>query len=222
MERCAIIYNSFFIHQRREGQLMALKRYHTLYPDSIFRAQIIFKNVAPPEDKWAEGVLCRDPEGKIAIINRKAGEGKYGMVPVFIDTLGLASGFNDGNKRDIFEGDIIRICRFSGGIMEEEPSEKIPEEQEDALPPRRVFADTPTGAQVFSSLEGVVFMNGGAFYIQFFDETAGTLNAMPLYMFFGFDMLPAEGTAIKVIGNMYDDEELYSSALRSKENGQIC
>lgn len=200
---------------------MSLKRYHTLYPYSIFRAQIVFKNVAPPDDKWAEGVLCRDSEGTFSIIDRKAGEGVYAMEPVFIDTLGLASGFLDGNKRDIFEGDIIRICRFSGGILpDNKPSEIVSENREDELPERTVFADIPEGAEQLSCLEGIVFMNGGVFFVQFFDETSKTLNAMPLYMFFGFDMLPAEGTAVKVIGNMYDDEELFAKTLRLSEGGQ--
>ena len=87
---------------------MMLKRYHTIYPQNIFRAQIIFKNVAPSEDKWAEGVLCRDIEGRFSIVNRKVGHGEYALDSVYIDTLGLASGFKDGNEKDIFEGDIIR------------------------------------------------------------------------------------------------------------------
>lgn len=200
---------------------MSLKRYHTLYPCSIFRAQIVFKNVAPPDDKWAEGVLCRDHEGNFSIINRKAGDGEYALDPVFIDTLGLASGFKDGGKRDIFEGDIIRICRFFGGnISDNKPAENVSEQQEDEMPERRVFADIPEGAEQLSCLEGVVFMNGGVFFIQFYDEASKALNALPLYMFFGFDMLPAEGAAVKVIGNMYDDEELFARTLRLSDNVQ--
>ncbi|MGN0638535.1 MAG: hypothetical protein ACI4J0_09195 [Huintestinicola sp.] len=200
---------------------MSLKRYHTLYPYSIFRAQIVFKNVAPPDDKWAEGVLCRDPEGAFSIINRKAGEGVYALDPVFIDTLGMASGFMDGSKRDIFEGDIIRICRFSGGLTENvKPAEIVSDEQEDELPERTVYADIPEEAEELSRIEGVVFMNGGTFCVQFYDEASKTLNAMPLYMFFGFDMLPAEGAAVKVIGNMYDDEELFAKTLRLSDNAQ--
>ena len=53
---------------------MMLKRYHTIYPQNIFRAQIIFKNVAPSEDKWAEGVLCRDIDGRFSIVNKKVGQ----------------------------------------------------------------------------------------------------------------------------------------------------
>lgn len=199
---------------------MSLKRYHTLYPYSIFRAQIIFKNVAPPEDKWAEGVLCRDSEGAFSIIDRKAGQGVYAMEPVFIDTLGMSSGFMDGNKRDIFEGDIIRICRFSDGIPETDKAVENVSEEQNELPERTVYADIPEGGEELSRIEGVVFMNGGVFYIQFFDETAKALSAMPLYMFFGFDMLPADGAAVKVIGNMYDDEELFSQTLRLSDNVQ--
>lgn len=199
---------------------MSLKRYHTLYPYSIFRAQIIFKNVAPSEDKWAEGVLCRDADGAFSIVDRKAGEGIYAMEPVEIDTLGMASGFMDGNKRDIFEGDLVRICRFSDGEENDELSKIIFGEQEDELPERKVYADIPEGAKELSCLEGVVFMNGGVFCVQFYDDDSKTLNAMPLYMFFGFDMLPAEGAAVKVIGNMYDDEELFAKTLRLSDNAQ--
>lgn len=199
---------------------MPLKRYHTLYPYSIFRAQIVFKNVAPPEDKWAEGVLCRDADGTFSIVDRKAGDGVYAMEPVQIDTLGLASGFMDGNKRDIFEGDIIRICRFSDGGENKKPVGVVSEETGDELPERNVYADIPEGAEELSQIEGVVFMNGGVFCVQFYDDASKTLNAMPLYMFFGFDMLPGEGAAVKVIGNMYDDEELFANTLRLTDNSQ--
>lgn len=202
------------------GAVLSLKRYQTLYPCSIFRAQIVFKNVAPPEDKWAEGVLCRDADGAFSIIDRKAGEGVYAMEPVHIDTLGLASGFMDGNKRDIFEGDIIRICRFSGGVPTADKPSEIVSDTEDELPERTVYADIPEGGEELSRIEGVVFMNGGIFCVQFYDDASKTLNAMPLYMFFGFDMLPAEGAAVKVIGNMYDDEELFAKTLRLSDNAQ--
>lgn len=194
---------------------MLLKRYHMIYPQNIFRAQIIFKNVAPSEDKWAEGVLCRDIKGKFSIVNRKVGHGEYALDSVYIDTLGLASGFRDGNEKDIFEGDIIRICRFSGTAAETEFP--VPDGDDDEeLPPRKVYADVPEGSEELSQLDGVVFMNGGMFFVQFYDEVSKCLNALPLYMFFGFDMLPAVGTAVKVIGNMYDDGELYSETLNLK------
>lgn len=193
---------------------MMLKRYHTIYPQNIFRAQIIFKNVAPSEDKWAEGVLCRDIEGRFSIVNRKVGHGEYALDSVYIDTLGLASGFKDGNEKDIFEGDIIRICRFADAEAEMLPP--APAEDDEELPPRKVYADVPEGSEELSQLDGVVFMNGGMFFVQFYDEVSKCLNALPLYMFFGFDMLPAVGAAVKVIGNMYDDEELYSETLNLK------
>ena len=193
---------------------MLLKRYHTIYPQNIFRAQIIFKNVAPSEDKWAEGVLCRDIEGKFSIVNRKVGHGEYALDSVYIDTLGLASGFRDGNEKDIFEGDIIRICRFSGAVAETELPAPDGDDDEE-LPPRKVYADVPEGSEELSQLDGVVFMNGGMFFVQFYDEVSKCLNALPLYMFFGFDMLPAVGAAVKVIGNMYDDGELYSKTLNT-------
>lgn len=193
---------------------MSLKRYHTIYPENIFRAQIIFKNVAPSDEKWAEGVLCRDIEGRFSIVNGKNSHGKYELDPVYIDTLGLASGFLDGNEENIFEGDIIRIRRFSGNA--DEISISAGNEDAGELPFRRFFADVPDGAEVLSQLDGVVFMSGGVFFVQFYDDTQGYLNAVPLYMFFGFDMLPAAGTAIKVIGNMYDDDELYSETLNLK------
>ncbi len=193
---------------------MLLKRYHTIYPQNIFRAQIIFKNVAPSEDKWAEGVLCRDIEGKFSIVNRKVGHGEYALDSVYIDTLGLASGFRDGNEKDIFEGDIIRICRFSGAAAETELPAPDGDDDEE-LPPRKVYADVPEGSEELSQLDGVVFMNGGMFFVQFYDEVSKCLNALPLYMFFGFDMLPAVGAAVKVIGNMYDDGELYSKTLNT-------
>ena len=81
----------------------------------------------------------------------------------------------------------------------------------------QVYADVPEGSEELSQLDGVVFMNGGMFFVQFYDEASKCLNALPLYMFFGFDMLPAVGAAVKVIGNMYDDEELYSETLNLKK-----
>lgn len=195
---------------------MSLKRVHTLYPYSVFRAQIVYKNIAPPDEKWAEGVLCRDSQGNFSIINSKAGGG-YAMCPIYLDTLGLASGFRDGDEADIFEGDIISICRFSGDKAA--PQAYFTEEGEPIE--REVFADIPESCEKLSSFEGVVFMSGGVFFVQFFDDKTGNLNALPLYMFFGFDMLPADGAAVKVIGNMYDDEELFSKTLNLTELSQV-
>ena len=219
MGRCDIIYIAF-LYAFEGGTYMSVKRYHTLYPCSIFRARIVFKNIVPPDDKWAEGVLCRDSDGNFSIVNRKAGEGVYALSPVFVDTLGMASGFLDGGKRDIFEGDIIRICRFSGSMTDCFMPPENDSREEEEMPERRVYADVPEGAEMISCFEGVVFMNGGLFYIQFYDDNSGALNAMPLYMFFGYDMLPAPGTAVKVIGNMYDDEELFAKTLRLSDNVQ--
>ncbi|MBQ5333770.1 MAG: hypothetical protein J6K92_11040 [Oscillospiraceae bacterium] len=194
---------------------MSLKRFQPLYPYFIFRAQIVFKNVAPPDDHWAVGVLCRDFQGNFSIINKKAGDGAYEMCAISIDTLGLASGFKDGNRSDVFEGDIVRIRRFSQNngpeLFGKDDNER-----------RIIYADVPEGCEMLSSLDGVVFMSGGIFYVQFFDEETGALNALPLYMFFGFDMLPVDGAAVRVIGNIYEDEELYAKTLHLSETGQCC
>lgn len=211
---------------------MSLIRYQIMYPDCLFRARIIFKNVALPDDRWAEGALCINSTGSYSIINRKCGNGAYSMNDIFIDTLGMASGFNDGLEKDIFEGDIIRIKRFAPlpGTLPEEKSEEEQTEEDNLFEPegdipeeenkedgdeyvRRFYADVPEGYEAVSNLEGVVFMSEGVFYIQYFDFSCGTLSCVPLYMFFGYDMLPGENTAVKVIGNMYDDEELYSKVL---------
>lgn len=194
---------------------MSVKRYQTLYPDSIFRAQIIFKNVAPSDDKWAEGVLCRDPGGTHFIVG---GNGEsYLMQPVYLDTLGMASGFRDGRSIRIFEGDIISVSRFSGICADESIEEMYAmyaEAGEGEFKKRTVFADVPDGADEEFNIKGVVFMNGGMFYVQYFSESDNCLTAAPLYPYFGYDMLPAGGMAVKVIGNIYDDEELYSQVLR--------
>lgn len=196
---------------------MSLKRYQTLYPYCIFRAKIIYKNVAVPDDAWAEGVLCHDFQGNFSIVNRKAGDGTYSLCSIYLDTLGLACGFLDGNRSDIFEGDIIRIARFSGDVKGETVTDS--EEDNDS---RLYYADVPEGCEKLSSFDGVVFMNGGIFYVQHFDEESGMLTADPLYMFFGFDMLPADGTAVRVLGNIYEDEELYAKTLKLSDNVQNC
>lgn len=193
---------------------MSLKRFQPLYPYFIFRAKIVFKNVAPPDKLWAVGVLCRDFQSNFSIINKKSDDA-YEMCPIFLDTLGLASGFKDGNRSDIFEGDIVRICRFSKDNM---PELFVNDDNERRI----VFADVPEGCEKLSAFDGVVFMNSGIFYVQFFDEAAGALSAVPLYMFFGFDMLPEDGAAVRVIGNIYEDEELYAKTLHLSETGQCC
>ncbi len=193
---------------------MSVKRYKTLYPDSIFRAQIIFKNIAPSDEKWAEGVLCRDADGTHFIVGGNSDA--YLMHPVYIDTLGMASGFKDGRSVRIFEGDIVSVSRFSG-ICADESIEEMHEMYAaggEEFKKRTVFADVPDGADEEFNIRGVVFMNGGMFYVQYFSESDNCLTAAPLYPYFGFDMLPAGGMAVKVIGNMYDDEELYSQVLR--------
>ncbi|MCI7767156.1 MAG: hypothetical protein MSJ26_04135 [Oscillospiraceae bacterium] len=191
---------------------MSLKRFQPLYPYFIFRAQIVFKNVAPPDKPWAVGVLCRDFQGNYSIINKKSDDA-YEMCPVCLDTLGLSSGFKDGLRSDIFEGDIVRICRFSAEKIAELPVF-------DGNERRNIFADVPEGCEMLSSFDGVVFMSGGVFYVQFFDEASSALNAVPLYMFFGYDMLPEDGAAVRVIGNIYEDEELYAKTLHLSETGQ--
>lgn len=207
---------------------MSVPRYQIIYPEYLFRGIVNSKNVAPPDDHWAEGVICRDDSGKLFIINRKAGEGVYGLAEIYTDTLGVSGGFKDGGRHDIFEGDIVRISGFVRGDAEndrtdgEDTANAYPdgfapkgfgEDEEPEIPEREVFEDVPDGAQAVSELKGVVFMSGGIFYVQFYDEISCTLSAVPLYMYFGCDMLPAENTAVKIIGNLYDDEELYADVL---------
>lgn len=192
----------------------------------MFRAQIFTKNVAPPEDIWAEGGLFRDDKGKILILDRKAGDGVYAFSEIDLDTLGACSGYKDGCEKDIFEGDIIRISHF----RRELPPTETPEKQEEApredefIPDdygeneslkikREIFSEVPEGAEEIFTFCGVVFLSGNVFCVQFFDENMGMLSSAPLYMYFGFDGLPAEGAAVKVIGNLYEDEQLYSEVL---------
>ncbi|MCM1524410.1 MAG: hypothetical protein NC120_08140 [Ruminococcus sp.] len=203
---------------------MSLYRYRMVYPESIFRGIVISKNVAPPEDKWAEGALCRDENGNLLILDRKFGDGAYGARSFYFDTLGLGSGFRDGNEKEIFEGDIISVSSFGfmhpmgddpdSGTDESDESEPSSDEEDKQEEKRRIYADVPQFAAVAFTVQGVVFMNGGSFYIQYFDESIGMLNSMPLFPFFGFDMLPAPNNAVKIVGNMYEDEELYSNTLR--------
>lgn len=206
---------------------MSVERFRIIYPDFVFRAAVNYKNVAPAEDKWAEGVLCIDDKGKFYILNRKTGNGSYGCTNIFLDTLGLASGFLSGDRKDIFEGDIIRIS----GFVQPCPEPFCDENGEIIVPPvfrydafygaddgeeqyeREVFSEPPLGCEETFSFEGVVFMSGGIFYVQFFDAASCSLNAVPLYMYFGPDMLPAYGVSVKTEGNLYDDEELYSRVL---------
>ncbi len=211
---------------------MSMPRYQIIYPDCLFRGIINSKNVAPPDDKWAEGSMCRNDKGALFIINRKAGDGVYGFAEIYLDTLGLCSGFADGEHKDIFEGDIVKVSQFERTVpmpqepADEEAGEELSDtsegfteidfgsaEEEEEIPKREIFADVPIDADVKFSVEGVVYMSGGVFYIQFFDAQSGMLSAMPLAMFFGYDGLPAQNTAVRITGNMYDDEGLYSTVL---------
>ena len=193
---------------------MSVKRYQTLYPDNIFRAQIIFKNIAPSDEKWAEGVLCRDPDGTHFIVGGKSDA--YAMHPVYLDSLGMASGFKDGRGSRIFEGDIVSVSRFLGICADESIQEmyEMYSAGGEEFQKRTVFADVPDGADEDFNIKGVVFMSGGMFYIQYFSESDNCLTAAPLHTYFGFDMLPAGGMAVKVIGNISAHEELYSQVLR--------
>lgn len=210
---------------------MALQKYRILYPDCLFRAVIRCKNIAPPEDKWAEGAICQSENGELFIINRRVGEGVYGFAGYDPETLGLDSCFLDGNKADIFEGDIIRITSFVPPAAADDEDEQEDDENElsgfsgfvaetfgaadeDEQPQERdVFADIPDGAQELSTVSGVVYMNGGAFYLQYYDEGTGCLNALPLALYFMWDNLPAPGIAVKLLGNLYDNEDLYAQVL---------
>lgn len=207
---------------------MSVQRYQIIYPNCLFRAKIFSKNVAPPEDDWAEGALC-SCGGEIFIINRRKGEGSYGLDSIHMDTLGLASGFRDGNKTDIFEGDIIRITRYVPVQMNEEypqdaeqeencdPSafhESFDDDEEEEFKEREVSPDVPEGAEVIMTVDGIVFMCNSVFYIQYFDEQMQMLASMPLGMFFGYDMLPAYDAAVKVVGNIYDNEDEYAKICR--------
>lgn len=214
---------------------MPVQHFRMLYPDCVFRAVINSRNVAPPEDPWAEGSLCIDNNGVVHMINRKLGEDRYYMAEVELDTLGLDSHFCDGDKHDIFEGDIIEISAF---IPAENAAEPQPEEhetdindysgflemnfgeeteaEEEKLPEREVFSEVPEGAEIVYKISGAVFLSNGMFYIQYFDEQLGCLNAQPLYPYFFYDMLPASNTAVKVIGNLYDNNDLFEEVLRLK------
>lgn len=214
---------------------MSMIRYQMLYPDCAFRANVYSKNIAPPEDKWAEGALCRDPNGILYIIDRKAGEGTYSLAEIDPSTLGLSSCFMDGNKHEIFEGDIIEAVVFvpteNDETEEPEPEPEQPlddytaflspdlskdkpePEEEDEDEERPIFTEAPEGAEITFTIKGVAFMSGGMFYLQYFDENMGCLNAVPLYGYFLYDMLPAPNTAVKILGNLYDNEDVYNEVL---------
>lgn len=210
---------------------MPVQHFRMLYPDCVFRAVINSRNVAPPEDPWAEGSLCIDNYGVVHMINRKLGEDRYYMTEIELDTLGMDSFFCDGEKHDIFEGDIIEITAFSPAenAPEAKPAENDAdlndysgflemsfgtETEEEKLPEREVFSEVPEGAEILYKVSGAVFMSGGMFYLQYFDETCSCLNAQPLYPYFFYDMLPAPNTAVKVIGNLYDNEDVFEEVLR--------
>ncbi len=220
---------------------MSLLRFQIIYPNCMFRAVINSKNIAPPEDKWAEGALCCDDRGLFYILNRKAGNNseisKYSCCYIDLDTLGLYSGLSDGSKHNIFEGDILKITCFRPIEECEKEPEETDSEDEDIEDPfaindlfvpesfekedgscdseeRTVYDEVPENCEELFTLEGVVFMYSDAFYIQFFDENMGMLNALPLYIYFSLDGLPYENTAVKVTGNIYDNEELYKRILR--------
>ena len=221
-----LCYNIKRILLPKGGKSVSLSRFQPVCSEYMFRAQLFIKNVAPPEDIWAEGGLFRDDMGRIVILNRKAGDGVYALAEVDLDTLGACSGYKDGCEKDIFEGDIIRISHFRRELppmetpenQEEAPAadEFVPEDfGENELPriKREIFSEMPEGAEEVFTFCGVVFLSGNVFCVQFFDENTGMLGSAPLYMYFGFDGLPAEGAAVKVIGNLYDDEQLYSDVL---------
>lgn len=214
---------------------MPVQHFRMLYPDCIFRAVINSRNVAPPDDPWAEGSLCIDNNGVVHMINRKLGEDRYYLSEIELDTLGLDSNFCDGDKHDIFEGDIIEITSFTPSENASEPQTEDhytdindyrsflemnfgaeTEEEEDKLPEREVFSEVPKGAKILNKISGAVFLSNGMFCIQYFDEQLGCLNAQPLYPYFFYDMLPAPNTAVKVIGNQYDNKDLFEEVLRLK------
>lgn len=226
-----IYYDIIFFETFRtfgKEELMSAERYRIIYPGCVFRAAVNYKNLVPPEDKWAEGALCLNDKGRYYILDRKAGSGGYGCADIFLDTLGLASGFLDGNRNDIFEGDILKITGFVPQCPEPVPDENgeitVPpvfryecfygeDEEEEEKQEREVFSEPPADCEETFSFEGVVFMSGGVFYLQYFDRESCSLNAVPLYLYFGPDMLPAYATAVQTEGNIYDDEELYSRVL---------
>lgn len=219
--------------EESESCMLSLPRYRIIYPDCLFRGVKSCKNVKPPEDKWAEGAICLTENREFYIINRRQGDGVYGFTQFEWDTLGMCSGLADGEHRDIFEGDILKITRFIPLKTETEEEKKVEDEvfpgyaedvfmpmfgdedDDEETPPkeREVFAEPPEGAEVTDCIEGVVYMSGGGFFIQYFDENAGGLSCLPLPGYFGFDGLPLPDTAVKVTGNLYDDEELYAQVL---------
>ncbi len=211
---------------------MSLQRYRIIYPDCLFRALKTYKNIEPPEDMWAEGAICAGERGEMYIINRRQGDGVYGFTEFQWDTLGLWSGFADGERTDIFEGDIVKIIQFAPAAPEQAASEEAEEEnpfseyvpdtftpffkeddEEDEPEEREIYSEVPKDSVEVASVEGVVYMSEGMFYVQYFDENMGCLSALPLYPYFFYDGLPAPFTAVKVEGNLYDDEDLYKQVL---------
>ncbi|MGN0666052.1 MAG: YopX family protein [Huintestinicola sp.] len=178
-------------------------RLHPLYPGFIFRAAIDFKNVALKADKWAEGPLFRDDLGHIFIFNNKAGNGTYTQDPILTETLGMGSGFCDCNEKEIFEGDIVRFKRFV------RPDADVVTEDDE----RAIYDEVPEGCPILASIEGVAFLQGGVFFVQYYSEELGFLTCLPMGMFFAPDGHPAEDVVANVAGNIYDNEILYEKVL---------
>lgn len=191
---------------------MSVSRIRTLYSENIFRAQIVCKNVAPPDDKWAEGVLCTDDNGTFYILNRKAGDGVYDCCEVDISFIGLSSGFSDGEGLDIFEGDIVSVDFFETDEVLANP--ELDENGEWVIPERETYIYAPEYEKTIRTICGVAFMSGGVFYIQYFDEDAQMLTAMPLHMLYAYDGKPVPGCAVRIEGNVYDNDELYKQTLK--------
>ncbi|MGN0642840.1 MAG: hypothetical protein ACI4JJ_06810 [Huintestinicola sp.] len=201
-------------------------RLQALYPGYIFRAVADCKNIAPRDDMWSEGSLFRDDHGNLLIINRKKGDGVYSQDYIRPDTLGMSSGFTCCDGREIFEGDIVRIRRFTkteslGGFPTADSvldSMGINDEEYESEPLRGsdgriIHSEIPTGYEAAFKVKGVVFLQNGMFYIQYFDKNLNMLTCMPLYIFFGYDALPGDDVVAEVIGNIYDNTELYEKVL---------
>ncbi len=193
--------------------------YKIIYPQYIFRGMVCEKNIAVEENTWTEGAMCLCKDSILRIIDRKDETG-HRLYSIDMNTLGAGAGYKDGSGRDIFEGDIIRVKRFEPTPEELEMPEFNEEntDEEIAAFRRTVYDDIPDGAELISETQGIVFLSGNCFFMQYRDAQAGVLTAEPFYSIFGYDMLSHPGTAVKIIGNIYENEDIYTGIIYGEPN----